>query len=133
MSGMYDCPFKKADQILEENLKDCEIRILDFHAEATSEKYALLRYLQTKVSLIVGTHTHVPTADQHIKDGTGFVCDLGCCGSYDHVIGMDSTNAVQRFIGTPKAFKVGSGNEKIAGIYAEIEANSGKCHTLKRI
>lgn len=132
MSGLYDCPFKTADKILEE-LKDCPVKILDFHAEATSEKNSILHYLSGKVSLIVGTHTHVQTADEHIRNGTAYITDLGMCGSHAHVIGMDKGTCLARFIDIPKRFEPGKGEERISGIIAEIDDKTGKALKIERI
>lgn len=133
MNLSSDCPFQKITKLLAHELKEVKVKILDFHAEATSEKYAMFRYLTGKMSLIVGTHTHVPTADQQISGGTGYVTDLGMTGSQAHVIGLDSEAAILRFTGVPKSFKVGVGEERVSGVYAEIHCESGECVRIERV
>jgi len=133
MNLSSDCPFQKITKLLENELSSVKVKILDFHAEATSEKYAMFRYLTGKMSLIVGTHTHVPTADQQISGGTGYVTDLGMTGSQAHVIGLDSEAAILRFTGVPKSFKVGVGEERVSGIFAEIDCESGECVQIERV
>ena len=133
MKDLTDCPFKAMDSLLKNELKEIKYILLDFHAEATSEKYAMARYLDGKVSLIVGTHTHVPTADEQVlPSGTGYITDLGITGSYAHVIGMETESSLSRFCGISKSFKVGVGDEHISGIFAEIE-ESGRCSKIERV
>lgn len=129
-----DCPFIKISEILQ-TLKNVNGIIVDFHAEATSEKYAMGRYLDGKVSLVVGTHTHVQTADDQIlNQGTGFISDLGMCGPMDGVIGMDSEIAVDRFLsGLPLSYKPAKGTPWVQGIVAEIDTISFKTVSITRI
>jgi metallophosphoesterase (TIGR00282 family) len=135
LSGLLDCPFKAADQIIISELAACAVRICDFHAEATSEKLALGHMLDGRVSLIFGTHTHVQTADERISmQGTGIISDLGMCGPSDGVIGMDSEVALKRFIsGLPHAYKLAKGRPVVQGLEAVIDISSGKCLELRRI
>jgi len=128
MNVQLDCPFKKADELLAGPLKDCPIIICDFHAEATSEKCAMGRYLDGRVSVFFGTHTHVQTADHQIlPGGTAYVSDLGMCGSLDGVIGMDSSVALTRFTtGMPAAYKVADGRTLVSGILCDIDRATGK-------
>jgi metallophosphoesterase (TIGR00282 family) len=133
MPTLSDCPFRLAEALIAKEFADCPIKVIDFHAEATSEKYALFRFLAGKVSLIVGTHTHVPTADHQISKGTGYVTDLGICGSYAHVIGMDQQAAIQRFLDVPTHFEPGIGEEKISGVFATINKQTGNCLEIERI
>lgn len=113
-----DCPFVALDSILEGEFKDCDIKLLDFHAEATSEKIAMGYHLDGRFSLVVGTHTHVQTADERVlPKGTGFLTDLGMCGPDDGVIGMDSNQALGRFIqGLPFSYKPAKGEPIINGL-----------------
>lgn len=129
-----DCPFTKSSQIIS-SIKEVDIIIVDFHAEATSEKYAMRKYLDGKVSLIVGTHTHVQTSDEQISEsGTGYITDLGMCGPMDGVIGMDAEVAVERFIsGLPHSYKPAKGTPWIQGIVAEIDTATGKTESITRV
>lgn len=134
MNGLYDCPFVKFDSIYEESLSECDLLLVDFHAEATSEKITFGRYLTPRASLVVGTHTHVPTADHMIIDNkTGYVSDIGMCGSYDNVLGMDYQVALSRFIGSPKSYKIGRGEGNVSGVFAKISTKSGNCLEINRI
>lgn len=123
-----DCPFRAADEILAGPLKGCDITVCDFHAEATSEKYGMGRYLDGRVSLVVGTHTHVQTSDAHIlPGGTAYITDLGMCGVPESVIGMDSKTAITRFVsGIPSSYKIAKGAARLHGIAATIDIKSGK-------
>ena len=95
--NLSDCPFKAMDDVLK--TVDADIVLVDFHAETTSEKQAMGWFLDGKVNVIFGTHTHVQTADCRVlSKGTGYVSDIGMCGAYDSVIGMDKTISVQKFI-----------------------------------
>ena len=124
-----------ADQILEGPLASCSITICDFHAEATSEKYAMARYLDGRISLLYGTHTHVQTADSQILNrGTAYITDLGMCGSGLGVIGMDSSVAIARFTtGLPCSYKVANGDPQLNGVTVEFDAESGKALTIDRL
>lgn len=131
-----ECPFQTADRLLTvPELSSCDIIIVDMHAEATSEKVALGRYLDGRVTLVVGTHTHIPTADESIlPDGTGYVTDLGMCGPEDSVIGMDVETAISRFLSPlPKSYKVGRGNAVINGIECLVSRQSKKIEKIARI
>lgn len=123
-----DCPFKKADRYLEQELSGCDVVICDMHAEATSEKVAMGLYLDGRASLVFGTHTHVQTADERLLPrGTAYISDLGMCGCYEGVIGMDAEVALQRLIGgVPKSYKVAKGNTALCGVYAELEGRGAK-------
>lgn len=129
-----DNPFLKIEEALNEARKHSNIIIVDFHAEATSEKIALGWFLDGKVSLVYGTHTHIQTADEKIMSkGTGYISDLGMCGPYDSVIGMKKESVISKFItGMPSKFEVASENIKLSGIEVELD-NEGKCKNIKRI
>ena len=130
-----DCPFQAAKALIEGPLAQAKIRILDMHAEATSEKIAMARYIGSKISLQVGTHTHVTTADEKIfPDGPAYISDLGMTGSEDGVIGMDSTVAIQRFItGMPHAYKIASGIGVLNGVVCAIDSATGRALSISRI
>lgn len=130
-----DCPFAAADAILEalgqEGAACC---VVDFHAEASSEKRAMLHYLDGRVSAVLGTHTHVQTADAYVTGrGTASITDLGMCGvEYDSVIGMGKEAVVKRFVtGLPHAFKPARGASGLNGAVLEIEKNSGKALSIR--
>src|SRR5579885_1362615 len=94
-----DCPFRKADQLLNELDPAVKVRFVDFHAEVTSEKAAMGWYLDGRVSAMIGTHTHIPTADERIlPGGTAYQTDVGMTGPYDSVIGADKQLVLRRFL-----------------------------------
>jgi len=130
-----DCPFITADRILEEIGLDYNNIIVDFHAEATSEKQAMGWYLDGRVSAVVGTHTHVQTADERLlPGGTGVITDVGMCGPYDSIIGMEIEPALFRLLkGRSSRLKVASDNLKFAGVEIEIDENNGKCKCVNKI
>jgi 2',3'-cyclic-nucleotide 2'-phosphodiesterase len=137
MMPYANCPFETADAILE-NIKqryDTKVILVDFHAEATSEKQALARYLDGRISLLVGTHTHVQTADEKIlRKGTGFITDVGMTGPVESVIGMDSSSSIKRFLTKmPVPYLVASGPGMLSGIVANIDTQTGKTKEIKRI
>lgn len=129
-----DSAFGAADQILKEG-EATRVRLVDIHAEATSEKIALGWYLDGRASFVFGTHTHVPTADQKIfPGGTAFVADLGMVGPRDSVIGMDKEASLARFLtGVPHRFKVAEGPVQFNSVLARIDAVSGKASSIERV
>lgn len=130
-----DCPFKTVENILEEVKKTCKIVVVDFHAEATSEKLALGWFLDGKVSLVAGTHTHVQTADERIlPNGTGYITDIGMTGPADSVLGVDKDKVIQKFITQlPVKFEVAKGTVQFNAIVADIDENTGRTLALERI
>ncbi|MEI6079271.1 MAG: TIGR00282 family metallophosphoesterase [bacterium] len=129
-----DCPFKAISCLLKRIDTKGKIVIVDFHAETTSEKQAMGWYLNGKVSAMVGTHTHVQTADERIlPEGTAYITDVGMCGSMDTVIGVDREIIIQRFITQrPVGFKFSEINVGINGVYLEFEP-TGKALKIERI
>ncbi|MGN7611878.1 TIGR00282 family metallophosphoesterase [Magnetococcales bacterium HHB-1] len=129
-----DCPFRAVDAILERwPLGDMvDAWIIDFHAEATSEKVALAHYLDGRVSAVVGTHTHVPTADARVlPGGCGFQTDLGMTGCYQSVIGMQVESVLPRFLtGLPTRFVPENSEASLCGAYIRIHAQTGKCQQI---
>ena len=127
-------PFQTVHRLLDQVPPSTKVRIIDFHAEATSEKQALAYHLQGQISLFYGTHTHVPTADERIlKSGTGYISDIGMTGSYDSVIGMDAEAALNRFLtGTKQRLSPATKNCWVSYIYADIDEKSGKCLSINR-
>lgn len=128
-----DCPFRKIDEILEKI--ECPIIIVDFHAEATSEKIALGFYVDGRVSCVYGTHTHVQTADEKIlPNGTAYITDIGMTGPYDSVLGVDKDIVIQKFTTLlPVRFEVAKGKAQFNGIVFEVDNNNGKAVSIERI
>ncbi len=120
---LLDCPFRKADALIESVREKADVIVLDFHCDATSEKIAMGRYLDGRVSLVTGTHTHVQTLDaQVLGGGTGYITDLGMCGVADGVIGMDRETALKRFLtAMPHSYKAASGHTRLSGVIADID------------
>jgi len=135
MNMQLDCPFRAADKILAGPLKDCSVVVCDFHAEATSEKCAMGRHLDGRVTLLFGTHTHVQTADQQIlPGGSAYISDLGMCGSADGVIGMDADVALNRFLtGMPSPYKVATGSTLVSGVICDVDNSTGKAVNISLV
>lgn len=127
------CPFRTMDRILEET--DTPLVLVDFHAEATSEKNAMGYYLDGRVSAVFGTHTHVPTADERIlPKGTGYITDLGMTGPIESVLGVKPENVLNRFLTKlPTRFEIAQSACKMDGILLQLDKNTGKCHDISRI
>ncbi len=130
-----DDPFRAGEWVIQKIREQTRILFIDFHAEATAEKMAFGWYLDGKVSVIAGTHTHVPTADARILPmGTGYITDVGMTGPYNSVIGMDKQTAIKRFlIQTPHKHKTANGDNRICGLYTEIDTDSGKCMYIESV
>jgi len=131
--GDFDNPFRAMDTLLAE--LEAKIIIVDFHAEATSEKVAMGRYLDGRVSAVLGTHTHVGTTDaQILPKGTAYVSDIGMTGPLDSVIGDDTEAAIARFLTSmPHRLSVGRGKTALNGILVEVDDNTGKALSIERI
>jgi metallophosphoesterase (TIGR00282 family) len=131
----YDCPFRAMDKLLADIEPRSAIIIVDFHAEATSEKVALGRYLDGRVSAVLGTHTHVGTIDaQILPRGTAYVTDIGMTGPMDSVIGDDTEAVIQRFLTMmPHHLSVGKGNPVFNSIMVEVDEDSGRATGIERI
>ena len=123
-----DCPFKKADWAVEKMREQTNVIFVDMHAEATAEKMALGWYLDGRVSALVGTHTHVQTADARIlPKGTAFITDVGMTGPYDSVIGLKKETALRRFLTqTPHKYEMASHDVRMCGVYVQVEKETGK-------
>ena len=128
-------PFAVADELLEELPSEVKVILVDFHAEATSEKQALACYLDGRVSAVVGTHTHVPTADERILEGgTALQTDVGMTGPYDSVIGMRKNKVLRRFLHqTPLPFEVARRDAWLVGVQIDVDPQSGKATAIERI
>ncbi|MFH1031011.1 MAG: TIGR00282 family metallophosphoesterase [Chloroflexota bacterium] len=133
--GNLDCPFRAMDKLLAELEDRPPIIIVDFHAEATSEKMAMGRYLDGRVSAVLGTHTHVGTIDaQVLSGGTAYVTDIGMTGPIDSVIGDDTDAVLNRFLtGIPSRLYVGQGKVMFNAILVKIDDKTGKAKSIKRI
>ncbi|PLR84285.1 TIGR00282 family metallophosphoesterase [Bacillus canaveralius] len=131
-----DCPFKKADQLIEEARKRTSIIFVDFHAEATSEKQAMGWYLDGRVSAVVGTHTHVQTADERILPaGTAFLTDVGMTGPYDGILGVERDAVLKRFLtALPVRFEVTKeGRTQLSAVIIDIDKQDGKAKKIQTI
>jgi hypothetical protein len=131
----FDCPFRTGYKMAEKLKAQTPIIILDMHAEATSEKIAVATYLDGKVSAVLGTHTHVQTADERIlPGGTAFITDVGMTGPHDSIIGMKPEQVLTRFItGIPSRFEVADSNLRINAVFLEIDDHTGKALSIERI
>lgn len=131
-----DDPFRCADALLEDLQRDARVIVVDMHAEATSEKVAMGRYLDGRVSCVFGTHTHVQTSDEQIlPGGTAYITDVGMTGPTDGVIGMESRTVLDRFLnGVSERFNVQkTGSKQFCAAVVAIDADSGKAIEIKRI
>ncbi|MBI3399471.1 MAG: TIGR00282 family metallophosphoesterase [Deltaproteobacteria bacterium] len=130
-----DCPFRVGGAIIKEIMRDTNIIILDMHAETTSEKAAMGWFLDGKISAVIGTHTHVQTADERIlPQGTAFISDAGMTGSLNSVIGMQKEIVLERFLTQmPKKFEVAAKDIEMQGVIVSISSETGKAATIERI
>ncbi len=132
--GDYDCPFRTADQILASLPEEVTHVLVDFHGEATSEKIALARYLDGRISAFVGTHTHVQTADEQIlPKGTAYITDLGMCGPIHSVLGVDPQVVIEKFLTQlPARFSVARGPACLNGVVISL-TNDGLAQGILRL
>ncbi len=130
-----DCPFRVVEPEIERLKFTTNIIIIDFHAEATAEKAALGWFLDGKVSAVIGSHTHVQTADERILPyGTAFISDAGMTGPHDSVIGMDIETSVKRFITQiPERYRMASSNNRLNGVVIKIDAENGRAKHIQRV
>lgn len=130
-----DSPFRTATRLLSSLAPEVKVIVVDMHAEATSEKQAMGWYLDGKVSAVVGTHTHVPTADERIlPQGTAFITDVGMTGAYQGVIGFRPKEVVERFLhATPRALEPANSGVALAGVIITVDPQSGKATAIQRI
>jgi len=127
-----DDPFRTADWALERITTETNLIFVDFHAEATAEKVAMGWYLDGRASVMVGTHTHIPTNDARIlPKGTGYITDVGMTGSFNSVIGMDKDTALRRFmLSTPQKYIGAEGDNRICGVVTDIDIKTGQCKRI---
>ena len=135
MHPTLDCPFSSAHQALEKKPSDVKVVLVDFHAEATSEKVAMGWYLDGRASAVVGTHTHVPTADERVlPQGTAHISDVGMTGCYNSVIGMETAGVLKRFVErVPERFEVASGPASVCGVIIDVDETTGKSRSIARV
>ena len=135
MNPPLDHPFLAAKAEIEILRKETSIILVDFHAEATSEKIAFGRYLDGHVTAVLGTHTHVQTADEQVfPKGTAYLSDAGFTGPHDSVLGRDTESVIQRFLtGMPQRFGVASGRVLLQGALIDVDAQTGKALGIQRI
>ena len=133
--GDVDCPFRAIDQLLTEVKPKPPVIIVDFHAEATSEKVAMGRYLDGRVSAVLGTHTHVETTDsQLLPHGTAYITDIGMTGPIDSVIGMETKTVIQRFLtGIPHRLSVAKGKTMFNAVLVRVDEDNGRAISIDRI
>lgn len=138
MKQAYDNPFAALDAVLNKTRLGGEVQaiVVDFHAEATSEKVAMGHFLDGRASLVVGTHTHVPTSDARIlSQGTGYLTDAGMSGDYDSVIGMKKEEPLRRFVsGIAKGrFQTADGKATLCGVLIETDDSTGLCKSIRQV
>lgn len=135
MHPIVGCPFQFADSALDAKPPGLAVVVVDFHAETTMEKAAMGWYLDGRVSAVLGTHTHVPTADERVlPGGTAYISDVGMCGCYDSVIGLDIEAALTRFISKrPAPFSVAAGRASLCGVLVDIDESTGKARSIVRL
>lgn len=133
--GLAECPFRAADEALRRIGDRAPIVFVDMHAEATSEKVALGRYLDGRVAAVVGSHTHVQTADECVlPNGTAYITDTGMCGPSDSVIGMRTQQVVKRFLDQlPARFEVGDGPALVQAVLVDVDDETGRARSIERL
>lgn len=130
-----DCPFRVANTLVAELSRECDIIVVDFHAEATSEKVAMGWFLDGKVASVAGTHTHVQTADERIlPHGTAYITDLGMTGPVDSVLGVRKDIIIQRFLSSiPAKFETAPGPSELQGAVVTVDESTGKARKIERV
>lgn len=135
MKTTVDCPFRAADRVINAIPKEVKIVVAEVHAETTAEKVALGWYLDGRVSVVFGTHTHVPTADETVlPGGTAYITDLGMTGPYDSVLGRKKEAVVSAMTTrVPTPFDIANDDRRACGILAEVDPGTGRAHSVERI
>jgi metallophosphoesterase (TIGR00282 family) len=135
--GSSDDPFRYADRLLEQIKSNSKSKIVfvDFHAEASSEKVAFGWYLDGRVTAVVGTHTHIPTADETVlPKGTAYITDVGMTGPYDSVIGVKKELVIERFLsGMPARFEAANGDVRLCAVLVECDDQTGRATSMERL
>jgi metallophosphoesterase (TIGR00282 family) len=129
-----DCPFLAADRVLAEVSAHAKCIVVDVHAEATADKYLLGHHLKGRVSAVLGTHTHVPTADEHIMaGGTAYITDVGMCGPHDSILGRRIDRVLPTTIDfIPSMFEVASGDVRLNGVILDVDPATGRAESIRR-
>ena len=135
MKGLYDNPFEAVDEIVERLSERAKVILLDFHAEATSEKVSMGWHLDGKVSVVFGTHTHVQTADERVlPGGTAYITDIGMTGPHDSVLGRRTERVLQYLTtGMPARFDVAKGEVRLSGAVFTVDAETGRAVSVERL
>ena len=135
MQPNYDCPFQMADRMLKGELGGDNVIFLDFHGEASSERMAMGRFLDGRVSAVVGTHTHCQTSDETVfENGTAYITDLGMTGPKDSILGREVAPVLKKFLtGTPQKFDVAKGDPTLEGVIIDVNMRTGKANGIERI
>ena len=135
MDNINDCPFKAAEKMAKHLSSEAKVILVDIHAEATSEKIALGRFLDGKVTALFGTHTHVQTADEKIlPKGTAYITDLGMTGSQDSIIGRKVENIVEHFLTCmPTRFEIAENDIELQGVLIEADEKTGKAISIEKV
>jgi metallophosphoesterase (TIGR00282 family) len=131
----YDCPFRAADAEVNRLRTQTNLIIVDLHAEATSEKLAMARFLDGRVSALIGTHTHVQTADEQIlPGGTAYITDAGMCGPHDSVLGRDTDAVLRRFLTQmPQKMEVAHHDVTLCGVILDLDETTGRARCISRL
>jgi hypothetical protein len=129
-----DCPFRKADELIAAIPGDVKVRFIDFHAEVTSEKVAMGWYVDGRVSALIGTHTHIPTADTRIlPGGTAYQTDCGMTGPYDSIIGVEKEIVLKKFLNAmPVRMEPAKGSVELHSVIVEVDDRTGTAVSVKR-
>ncbi len=129
-----DCPFRKADDLIQTLPASAKVRLVDFHAELTSEKMAMGWYLDGRVSAVLGTHTHIPTADTRIlTNGTAYQTDVGMTGPYNSVIGVEKSIVLQRFLTQlPVRMEAARHGAELHAVIVEVDESTGRANSIRR-
>ncbi len=129
-----DCPFRKADELLGSIAPEVKVRFVDFHAEVTSEKMSMGWYLDGRVSAMIGTHTHIPTADTRVlPNGTAYQTDAGMTGPYDSVIGVDKEIVLRRFLTSmPIRMEAAKGKVEFHSVIVDVDEATGRARAIRR-
>ena len=135
MQPSYDCPFQVADRMLKGELSGDKVIFVDFHGEASSERMAMGRFLDGRVSAVFGTHTHCQTSDETVfPKGTAYITDLGMTGPKDSVLGREVEPVIQKFLtGVPQKFDVATGDPTLEGAIVDVDMKTGKARSIERI
>jgi metallophosphoesterase (TIGR00282 family) len=130
-----DCPFKAADRLLAALAGGVRVIVVDVHAEATADKYLLAHHLKGRVSAVLGTHTHVATADEQIMPpGTAFQCDVGMTGPYDSILGRRIDQVLMSTVTfVPTTWEVADGDLRLAGAIVEVDSDTGRASSIRRV